>query len=23
LKNTQDIKFHKNPSSGSWVVPCI
>ena len=22
FKNTQSIKFHENPSSGSRVVPC-
>ena len=22
FKNTQNIKFHENLSSGSWVVPC-
>jgi hypothetical protein len=22
MKKSYNITFHKNPSSGSWVVPC-
>jgi len=22
FQKSSNIKFHKNPSSGSWVVPC-